>query len=434
MEQKMSKWGFKSEKRTVTIRDFLEILKGNLNKNDKRDVIHLGHGDPSPYPSFKTSPVAEESLLNALRSSLFNGYPPSAGLSPARESVAEHLSKDLPHKLSEGDVFLTAGANHAIEVVLSALARPGANILFPKPGYPVYEARAAFSNLEVRHFNLLPERGWEVDLDGVEALADDKTIAMVVINPGNPCGNVFTFEHMQKIAETAQRLGILLISDEVYNHIVFGSNKFLPMGLLGSVTPVLTLASMSKRWLIPGWRLGWIAASDPNGVLKKSGIIESIENYLCITADPATLIQGAVPEILEKSTDAFFSRTNDTLRESADACYATISEIPSLSCPHKPEGAMSTMIEINPLLLEDVKDDVDFAMKLAREESVMIMPGSILGLKNWLRLSFSVEPAILRDGLERIRAFCSRHSNTLQGYMKLESRRCASSNLMHDDC
>lgn len=103
--------------------------------------------------------------------------------------------------MSEGDVFLTAGANHAIEVVLSALARPGANILFPKPGYPVYEARAAFSNLEVRHFNLLPGRGWEVDLDGVEALADDKTIAMVVINPGNPCGNVFTFEHMQKVTQ-----------------------------------------------------------------------------------------------------------------------------------------------------------------------------------------------------------------------------------------
>ncbi|XP_057792497.1 nicotianamine aminotransferase 1-like [Salvia miltiorrhiza] len=420
MEQKMAAWGFNKQKRTVTIRDFLEIIKRNLKENDERGVIHLGHGDPSPYPSFKTTPAAEEALLNALRSTHFNGYPPAAGLSAARGAVAEHLSKDLPYKLSGDDVFLTAGANHAIEVVLTVLARPGANILFPRPGYPLYEARAAFSNLEVRHFNLLPERGWEVDLDGVEALADDKTIAMVVVNPGNPCGNVFTFKHMLEIAQTAKRLGILLISDEVYNHIVFGSNKFLPMGILGEGTPVVTLGSMSKRWLIPGWRLGWIAASDPNGVLKKSGIIESIENYLCITADPATLIQGAVPEILEKSTDAFFSRTNETLRESADACYATISEIPSLSCPHKPEGAMSTMIEINPLLLEDVKDDVDFALKLAREESVVIMPGSVLGLKNWLRLSFSVEPATLRDGLERIRAFCSRHSNTYKDESRIE--------------
>lgn len=120
-------------------------------------------------------------------------------LSLLSRAVAEYLSKDLPYKLSEEDIFLTAGANQAIEVLLRVLARPSANLLLPRPGYPLYEAVAEFSNLEVRHFDLVPERGWEVDLDAVEALADDNTIAMVVINPGNPCGNVFTFEHMQKV-------------------------------------------------------------------------------------------------------------------------------------------------------------------------------------------------------------------------------------------
>ncbi|KAL8468778.1 hypothetical protein ACS0TY_031827 [Phlomoides rotata] len=355
-------------------------------------------GDPSSYPGFRITPVAEQALLNSLRSTLFNGYPPAPGISAARRAVAEYLSDDLPYKLSEEDVFLTAGGNQAIDIVLTVLARPGANILFPRPGYPLYEARAAFSDLEVRHFDLLPDEGWEVDLDGVDALADDNTIAMVVINPGNPCGNVFTFEHMQKIAETAERLGIVLISDEVYYHIVFGSKEFIPMGVLGSVTPVLTLGSISKRWLVPGWRFGWIAATDPNG------------RYICITADPATLIQGAVPEILEKSTEKFYSKTNETLRKAADACYATISEIPSLTCPLKPEGAMSTMVRINLALFKDVKDDMDFALKLAKEESVLILPGSVLGLKNWLRLSFAVELASLEDGLERIKAFCLRHS------------------------
>ncbi|KAI3457199.1 hypothetical protein Pfo_013862 [Paulownia fortunei] len=411
MENKLAKWGFKNQKEpNVTIRDILEIIKGNLNKNDQRPLIHLGHGDPSPYPSFRTTPVAEQALLTAIRTSQFNGYAPSAGISAARRAVAEYLCDDLPYKLSEEDIFLTAGASHAIEVILTVLARPGANILLPRPGYPLYEARAAFSNLEVRHFDLLQEKGWEVDLDGVEALADDKTIAMVVINPGNPCGNVFTFEHMQKIAETAKRIGILLIADEVYNHLVFGCNQFVPMGIFGSVTPVLTLGTISKRWLIPGWRFGWIAATDPNGILNKSGIAECIQSYLNITADPATLIQGAVPEILEKSTKDFFSKTNSTLREAADACYAKLSEIPSLACPHKPEGAMSTMVKIDLQLLEDMEDDMDFALKLASEESVLVLPGSVLGLKNWLRLSFAVELATLQDGLERIKAFCSRHS------------------------
>ncbi|PIM97518.1 hypothetical protein CDL12_30011 [Handroanthus impetiginosus] len=338
MENKLAKWGFNNQKESnVAIRDTLETLKRNLNKNDERPLIHLGHGDPSAYPSFRTTPVAEEALVNSLRSAQFNGYAPAAGISEARRAIAEYLSDDLPYKLSEEDIFLTAGANHAIEVALTVLACPGANILLPRPGYPLYEARAAFSNLEVRHFDLLPEKGWEVDLDAVEALADDNTIAIVVINPGNPCGNVFTYEHMQKI-------------------------------------------------------------------------VKCIETYRNITADAPTLIQGAVPEILEKSTKVFFLKTNALLREAADTCYGKLNGIPALVCPLKPEGAMATMVKINLELLEDVKDDMDFSLKLANEESVLVLPGSVLGLRNWVRLSYAVELATLEDGLERIKAFCLRQS------------------------
>lgn len=98
-------------------------------------------------------------------------------------------------------MYLTIGCTQAIEIVLSVLARPGANILLPRPGYPQYEARAGCSNLEARHFNLIPERGWEVDLDSVEALADENTVAMVIINPSNPCGNVFTYQHLKKVVQ-----------------------------------------------------------------------------------------------------------------------------------------------------------------------------------------------------------------------------------------
>lgn len=114
-------------------------------------------------------------------------------------AIAEYLSRDIPYTLKTDDVLLTVGAEHAIHVLLTVLAYPGANILFPRPNYPTYEARARFSSLEVRHFDLLPEKGWEVDLDGVKRLADDKTVAIVLINPGNPSGSVFTYEHMQKV-------------------------------------------------------------------------------------------------------------------------------------------------------------------------------------------------------------------------------------------
>ncbi|GKU93066.1 hypothetical protein SLEP1_g6699 [Rubroshorea leprosula] len=158
-----------------------------------------------------------------------------------------------------------------MEVTITSLARPGPNILLPRPGYPYHEARAACSNLEVRHFDLLPGKGWEVDLDAVEALADKNTVAMVIINPGS-CGNVFSLEHLEKIAKTARKLGILVIADEVYVHISFGNTPFVPMGLFGSIVPLLTLGSISKRWNVAGWRVGWIVTTDPDGILEKTGV------------------------------------------------------------------------------------------------------------------------------------------------------------------
>ena len=113
-------------------------------------------------------------------------------------ALAEHLSSDLPYKLSTDDIFLTAGGTQAIEVVVSVLAQPGTNILLPRPGYPNYEARAGLHNLEVRRFDLIPERGWEIDIDSLESIADNNTTAMVIINPNNPCGSVYTHEHLAK--------------------------------------------------------------------------------------------------------------------------------------------------------------------------------------------------------------------------------------------
>jgi nicotianamine aminotransferase len=113
--------------------------------------------------------------------------------------VAEHLSRDLPYELSSDDIFLTAGGTQAIEAIVSVLSQPGTNILLPKPGYPNYEARAAFSNLEVRRFDLIPEKGWEMDVDSLEAIADENTTAMVLINPNNPCGSVYSYQHLAKV-------------------------------------------------------------------------------------------------------------------------------------------------------------------------------------------------------------------------------------------
>ncbi|OVA00345.1 Aminotransferase [Macleaya cordata] len=407
------KWGLTSRANNkfkmaseTSIRGALEILKGSLDAADERPTIPLGHGDPSVFPCFRTTHIVEEALNDAVRSANFNSYSPSAGVLPARRSVAEYLSRDLPYKLSSDDVFVTSGCRQAIEVALSVLAYPGANILIPRPGYPHYEVYAPFINLKVRHFDLLPDKGWEVDLDAVEALADENTIAIVIINPGNPCGSVLTYQHLKKVAETARRLGILVIADEVYGYITFGSNAFVPMGVFGSIVPVLTLGSISKRWILPGWRLGWLAITDPNGLLKETEIVDGIKQFLSFSSNPSSVIQGAVPQILENTKEDFFNKIISVLRQSADICYDELKEIACITCPHKPEGSMFVMVKLNESLMEDIHDDMDFCLKLAKEESVILLPGTVLGLKNWLRITFAIDPSSLKDAMERIKSFC----------------------------
>ncbi|EXB75028.1 putative aminotransferase TAT2 [Morus notabilis] len=513
---------------TITIKGILGLLMENIDESNEKRVISLGMGDPTAYSCFRTAHVAQDSVLDSLHSQKFNGYAPTVGLPQTRSihyvvsesgsvpessvdplefgvldfeelmsegrwqstdtqiptyqalinssmigekpAVAEYLSRDLPYKLTSDDVFITSGCTQAIDVALAMLARPGANILLPRPGFPIYELCASFRHIEVRHFDLLPENGWEVDLDAVEALADHNTVALVIINPGNPCGNVCSYQHLEKhaivkgdhelppilggggaaiscrnppcqttgqsvesaelfscssshffqqtpvdtphsqIAETARKLNIPVIADEVYGHLAFGRNLFVPMGVFGETVPVLTLGSLSKRWIVPGWRLGWFVTSDPCGMFREPKIIERIKKYFDILGGPATFIQAAVPRILEQTEEVYFKRTNYLLKQNSDICCDRIMEIPCITCPHRPEGSMAVMVKLNLSLLEDISDDIDFCFKLAKEESVIFLPGTAVGLKNWLRITFAVDPSALEEALRRTKSFYQRHA------------------------
>ncbi|XWS54148.1 hypothetical protein CRYUN_Cryun10bG0064100 [Craigia yunnanensis] len=370
MENGQKQWRFQGNKElnpasAISLRGVIDLVIGNLSTDDPRPTIPLGNGDPSQFACFKTSTIAEDAIVDALHSAKYNGYEPTVGVLSARRAIADYLNRDLTYKLSADDIYLTSGCTQAIEVALAVIGRPGANILLPRPGFTFYESRAGYGHLQVRHFNLLPDKGWEADLDAVEALVNDNTVAMVIINPGNPCGSVYSSDHLKR-------------------------HSLCAIGSIGSIVPVLTLGSKSKRWLVPGWRLDWLVTTDPNGIFKKSRIVESITGYLNISTDPATFIQGAVPQILENTKDDFFSKMIVTLREAADKCYDGIKEVPCLTIPKKPEGSMFVM--------------------LAKEESVIIVPaGMAFGMKNWLQITFACEISALEEGLRRIKALYQRH-------------------------
>nr|CAB3446485.1 unnamed protein product [Digitaria exilis] len=185
---------------SMSIRTVLGRVISSVDASGPRPVLALGSGDPTASACYRPPPEAEDAIVEALRSREHNGYSPTVGVLPARRAIAEYLSLDLPYQLSPDDIYLTSGCCQAIDVMISVLAQPGSNILLPKPGFPLYESRTMFSNLEARHFNLIPDRGWEADLESVESLADENTVAMVIINPSNPCGSVYSHDHLAKVS------------------------------------------------------------------------------------------------------------------------------------------------------------------------------------------------------------------------------------------
>lgn len=160
-------------------------------------------------------------------------------------------------------------------------------------------------NIESRHYNLDPNRNWNVDLKHMESLIDDKTKAIVVNSPGNPCGNVFSREHLLEIIDVADRHNLPIISDEIYEFFAFPGVRYCSLSSLSSNVPVLTCSGLSKRFMTPGIRLGWILITDRNNRLAE--VRQGLLNVTGRILGPNSAVQHALPEILEKTPENFFA-------------------------------------------------------------------------------------------------------------------------------
>ncbi|KAA0201609.1 hypothetical protein HAZT_HAZT005343 [Hyalella azteca] len=258
-------------------------------------------------PSWTASGVARTMdmfLLLTSRSFIFY-----TGTLQARQAIAEYMT--CPGAPVEAkDVIICSGCSCSLDLCVSVLCSPGSSILVPRPGFPLYTTLAEGFGCTSKYYNLLPEKNWQVDLVHLESLVDDTTVAIVINNPSNPCGSVFPKSHLRAIADIAVKYKIPIIADEIYDNFVFEGEEYHPIASVHPELPVLACGGLTKRFLVPGWRMGWIAVHDRNGAMQEVlGCLRTLSQRII---GSNTIVQGALPDILSKTPQSFF---DDTLKQ-----------------------------------------------------------------------------------------------------------------------
>lgn len=389
---------------TNPIRGFVEDAA--LVPNAEKSLISLSIGDPTVFGNLVPCEEILAPIETSLRSLKHHGYIPSTGTLAAKEAVAEYSSIHGLN-INPQDVILTCGCSQALEMCVTALANSGQNVLIPRPGFSVYKTHAESLGIKVKFYNLLPERGWAVDLVHLESQIDSQTVAIVVNNPSNPCGSVYTKEHLKDILAVAARNYVPVIADEIYEHFVFEGQEYHPMGSLSEDVPILSCSGLTKRFLVPGWRTGWIIVHDRHDVFAR-GVKQGLQSLSQKIMGGNALIQGALPSILKNTPQKFFDETVSAVQKNAETAFKSLSTIPGMR-PIMPQGAMYLMVGIEISKFPEYDSDAEFVKALFSEESVFCMPGRCFHFPNYFRIVLTVPQEMMLEAIDRIAAFCQAH-------------------------
>ena len=349
-------------------------------------VRYLNIGDPITF-GFETPPHMIEAVERAMRDG-HNGYAPSVGILPAREAVAGELTRrGMP--VAPDRVVITSGTSEGIELTLTALAEAGDEVLIPSPTYPLYTAVLAKVGARPVFYRKDPSNGWLPDVAEIERLVTPATRALVVIDPNNPTGATYPESVRRGLIEIADRHNLPLLADEVYGDLAY-AGPVPPMASLYPDAPIVSFSSLSKAYLAPGWRAGWMAVGRTERLDDLLAAVKKLaDGRLCSTGP----MEHAIPAALngDRSHEAAFRAA---LRERAALTVARLNAIEGITTV-APTAAFYAMPRV--ALPEGVTDE-QYVLGLLRATGVLCVYGSGFGTRpedGFFRVVFLANPAEL---------------------------------------
>ena len=379
------------------IRD-LAVLAEDLTRQGKQ-ILPLNIGDPVSF-DFETPAHLIEAAAKAMRDG-YNGYAPSLGAKPAIEAIrAEAERKGIRNIQS---IFVTEGVSEGIDIVMTALLEPHQNVLTPLPDYPLYDAILAKLSAQPNPYRLDESNDWQPDVEHIESLITKDTRALVVINPNNPTGAVYSRETLEKIVEVARRHNLVIFSDEIYAKLILDGEPHISIASLAPDVPVITFGGLSKEYLAPGWRVAWgIVSGDPAMI---TPYVQGIHKLLRARLSANHPLQYAIPAALNGPQD-HIEETVDKLRRRRDLVMAWSHRTRRVSCV-SPRGAFYAFPR-----LDIPESDDTFVRGLLAEAQVLVVNGGGFGQEEGtrhIRIVFLPPESILQQALDKITTYLENH-------------------------
>jgi alanine-synthesizing transaminase len=349
------------------IRD-LAVLADDVARSGKK-ILPLNIGDPLKF-DFATPPHMVEAVHKAMRDG-HNGYAPSLGVDSALQAIAGEAERHGIRNVQS--IFVTAGVSEGVELCLTSLCNPGENVLTPAPEYPLYSAVLAKIGSPLNPYYLDESNGWEPDVEEMESKITPQTRGIVVINPNNPTGAVYSRPKLEQICRLARRHGLVILADEIYDKLILDDDvQHISLASLAPDVPVITFSGLSKPYLAPGWRIGWAIASGPKDAFRPyiEGVHKLLRARLCCNAP----MQHAIKPALEGPQD-HVQEMNGKLRRRRDLTVGWANSTPRVSCV-APKGTFYAFPK-----LDIAGDDLDFVKGVLTEKQVLVVHGSGFGQK-----------------------------------------------------
>ncbi len=392
----------RTENITYAVRDII-VLANEVAKTGK-EMLYLNIGDPNIYDFTPPREMIDATYKAMLDNK--NGYSPSSGIKPAVDAIEREADrKGIKNIL---DIFVTTGASEAIELALTALVNEGDNVLTPTPGYPLYTAVASKLQAIENPYYLDEANGWQPDIEDIKSKVNDKTKAIIIINPNNPTGSNANYETLKQLVDFAVEHNLVIFADEIYDKLLFDDAKLTSIASINPNASVITFGGLSKNYMVPGFRIGWGVVSGQKEIL--ADYIEAINKMLRARLSANHPEQYGIPAALD-GTNEHLVLAMEKLTKRRDMTYEMLNAIDGISCV-KPEGAFYAFPSV------DIKnDDSHFISELIKETGVIVVPGSGFGQKpgsKHFRVVFLPQEDVLEKAYKNIASFYVKYKNEFE--------------------